>query len=147
MSTTTEIIPKETWPQYFKEVDKVYPGWGVTIELLAGKAGDQHRVSDLSFQGISYEPAGSQAGDIIVETGDAGTAFETHLIHRPRVVRAAPTIPGAELDIGIEDEEGVTTLIVLRPRPGLPPPSAAQKSSQASSKSAQSSKSSKVSKR
>ena len=140
MSTTTEIIPKETWPQYFEEVGKVYPGWGVTIELLAGEAGDQHRVTDLPFQGISYESAGSQAGDIIVETGDAGTPFETHLIHRPRAVRAAQPIPGAELDIEIEDEEGVTTLIVLRPRPGLPPPSQASKVSQASSKSSRPSK-------
>lgn len=121
MTTTAQIIPKTTWPEYFEELAKVYAGWAVTMELLAGEVGDQRRVDGLPFQGISYEIAGSQAGDILVETGDAGTPFETHLIRRPCIVRAAQTRPGAELDIEIEDEEGVTTLIELRRRPALPP--------------------------
>jgi hypothetical protein len=122
MSTTTQVIPKEMWTDYFNEVGRLYQGWAVTVELLAGAAGDQRFSDGLPFQGISYDPVGSQAGDILVETGDAGTAFETHLIHRPCIVRAAPLQPGLELDIEIEDDEGVTALIQLRQRPELPPP-------------------------
>jgi hypothetical protein len=48
--------------------------------------------------------------------------FETHLVRRPRAVRASVTQPGAETDIEIESDEGVTTVVRLRPRPELPPP-------------------------
>jgi hypothetical protein len=122
MSTTTALeIARNQWVPYFNDFSKQYQGWAVTIEVLDRELGDQHRVDNLPFQGISYDPAGSQAGDILVETGDAGTPYETHLIHRPRIVRAAITQPGAEADVEIESEEGYITLVRLRRRPELPP--------------------------
>jgi hypothetical protein len=126
MATATEI-EKTKWTAYLTALSEEYHGWGVIIEVLAGELGDQHVMDGLPLQGLSYERAGSQAGDILVEAGDLGSPFETHLIHRPRVVRIAATQPGAEMDIEIEDEEGITTLVRLRPRPELPAPRSAKK--------------------
>src|SRR5687767_9533812 len=122
MSTTTLEIPKQSWPAFFTDVARMYQGWATTVELLAGELGDQRAADGLPLQGISYEyKGGSQAGDILVEVGEAGMPFETHLVHRPRAVRAAPLQPGVETDIAIESDEGTTTIIRIRPLPGLPP--------------------------
>ena len=119
MSATTLEITKKTWPAFFTDVSRQYGGWGVTIEVLEGEMGDQPRLDGLPLQGISFEPAGSQAGDIIVEAGELGTPFETHLVHKPQVVRQTVTLP-SEVDIEIEADEGLVTLIHLRRRPELP---------------------------
>ena len=76
MSATIDVIPKDQWRTYFQELASTHQGWAVTLELLAGEMGDQHLMDGLPFQGISYETEGSQAGDVLVEAGDAGTAFE-----------------------------------------------------------------------
>lgn len=122
MNTTAQEISKDNWLAYFNDIGRQYQGWAVTVEVLAGELGDQRVIDGLPLQGVSYDPTGSQAGDILIEAGDAGTPFETHLIHRPRVVRATSTQPGAEFDLEIEDEEGITTLLLVRMRPELPPP-------------------------
>jgi hypothetical protein len=122
MATATEV-PKNKWTPYFNELGTDYQGWATTVEVLAGELGDQHAIDGLPLQGLSYEAkGGSQAGDILVEAGDVGVPFETHLIHRPAVVRIATTRSATEVDIEVEDEERVTTIIHLRPRPELPPP-------------------------
>jgi len=120
MNASAIEIPREKWPAYFRDVDKQFAGWNTTVELLDRTLGDQPAAAGLPLQGISYETAGSQAGDILIEVGDKGTPFETHLIHRPRVVRATSTQPGVETDIEIEAEDGPVTLISLRRRPALP---------------------------
>src|SRR5260221_373498 len=112
MATTLEQIPKDTWLDYFNEISRLYQGWATAIEILAGELGDQHAVDGLPFSGISYEAkGGSQAGDILIETGDANIPYETKLVHKPRAVRASPTRPGAELDIELDDREGITYVV------------------------------------
>jgi hypothetical protein len=121
MSTTnTYDISSDKWPALFNVLSRQYEGWAATIEVLQGELGDQQAADGLPLQGLSFERAGSQAGDILIEVGDAGTPFETHLIHRPRAVRVAVMRPGAEADIQFETDEGVTTLLRLRRRPELP---------------------------
>ena len=123
MSATAQQIPKERWQAYFLAVASECQGWSTTVEVLQGELGDQRQIDGLPLQGISYESkGGSQAGDILVEAGDIGEPFDTHLIHRPRAVRAAITQPGQELDLEIEDSEGIVNIVRLRPRPELPPP-------------------------
>jgi hypothetical protein len=118
---TTQVIPSDSWQEYFGEVARNYQGWNVTVELLAGEEGNQTRLDGLPLQGISYESkGGSQAGDIIVEAGDTQNAFQTHLVQRPRTVRASPFRPGEELDIEIEPQDGATTLVEIRRNPALP---------------------------
>ena len=122
MRTTapTREIPKEKWQAYFVSLAEQYAGWSTAVEVLHRELGDQHVYDGLPLQGISYDPAGSQAGDILIEAGDAGTPFETHLVHRPTAVRIAVTQPGGEADVEIASDEGYTTLVRLRPRPQLP---------------------------
>lgn len=123
MSITTSEIPRDMWPAYFTDVARLYQGWATTVEQLLGEMGDQPGADGQPLQGISYEyKGGSQAGDILIEVGEAGMPFETLLVHRPRAVRAAPLQPGVEVDIEIESEEGVTALVRLRHRRELPPP-------------------------
>jgi hypothetical protein len=122
MSIASHEIPQDQWNEFFRDLSEEYQGWAVTVETLAGELGDQKSIDDLPLQGFSVEPPeGSQAGDILVEAGDAGTPYETHLIHHPRVLRTAITQPGLEGDVEIEDEEGVKTIVRLRHRPELPP--------------------------
>jgi hypothetical protein len=124
MATTTAVeIPKEAWRSFFDDVNRLYQGWAVTIEVLDRTLGDQRAADALPLQGISYETSGSQAGDIVIDVGDLGMPIENHLVHRPRMVRAAMLQPGSETDIEIESDDGIITLIRLRQRPELPPAS------------------------
>ena len=119
-SAATQEIPKEKWQAYLVTLAEQYAGWTTTVEALHPELGDQHVIDGLPLQGISYDPAGSQAGDILIEAGDLGTPFETHLVHRPTAVRIAVTQPGDQVDVEIASAEGYTTLVRLRPRPALP---------------------------
>jgi hypothetical protein len=122
MRTTapTQEIPKEEWQAYFATLAEQHSGWATTVEILHREVGDQRVMDGLPFQGMSYDRAGSQAGDILIEAGDAGTPFETHLVHRPVAVWIALTQPGAEADVEISSDEGYTTLVRLQPRRALP---------------------------
>ena len=122
MRTTvpTQEIPKEKWQAYFVTLGEQYAGWATTVEALHSELGDQRLMDGLPLQGLTYESAGSQAGDILIEAGDASTAFQTHPVHRPTAVRIALTQPGAEADVEIASADGYTTLVRLRPRPQLP---------------------------
>jgi hypothetical protein len=124
MSITAIEIQQDKWSQYFRDVSKEYQGWAVTIDVLGRELGDQPVADGLPFQGISFETKGSAAGDVLIEAGDIGTPYEVHRINRPRVVRAADTLPGLETDIQIDSEDGTSTLIRLRLRPELPDKSA-----------------------
>jgi hypothetical protein len=121
MSVPTVEIPQDQWHNYFNDVSRLYQGWGVTIEVMSGDIGDQPAAQGPPLQGLSFEKAGSEAGDILVEVGDAGTPYEVHHIDRPRRVRMVDSDPGAEADIQLESEDGVVTLVRLRRRPELPP--------------------------
>ena len=122
MNTTaaTQEIPKEKWQAYFVTLAAQHAGSATTVEALHRELGDQCVMNGLTLQGISFDPAGSQAGDILIEAGNAGTAFETHLVHRPTAVRIALTQPAAETAVEIASADGYTTLVRLRPRPQLP---------------------------
>jgi hypothetical protein len=94
-------IPREQWQAYFDDLGRVYSGWSVTVELLLGELGDEKRIDDLPLKGLSYERRGSQAGDLMIEAGEANLSYEVHLVHDPRAVRASLTIPGGEIDLEI----------------------------------------------
>src|SRR4051812_48423830 len=93
MAVATVEVPRETWQQFFDDFSRQYQGWAVEIEVLSSDMGDQRAAEGAPLQGISYDPRGSQAGDISIGVGD-GDRFDSHLVHRPRAVRMAPTQPG-----------------------------------------------------
>jgi hypothetical protein len=120
MNIPTQEIPRESWMSYFNDVSKIYQGWQVDVEILGRDYGDESEVKGLPLQGLSYESAGSAANDILVEAGELPVGYTTHHVRKPTSVRAAPTVPGIETDIEIQSEEGYTTLVHIRQRPGLP---------------------------
>lgn len=124
MSLTTLEIQRDRWQAFFNEISKLYQGWAVTIEALAGEMGDQPVADGVPLQGISFETKGSAAGDLLIEVGDIGTPYEVHRINRPQNVRAADTQPGTETDIQVDSQDRTSTIIHIRRRPELPPPSA-----------------------
>jgi hypothetical protein len=121
MNLPTQEIPQDSWLAFFNGLSRQYEGWGVTVEVLNCPYGDQPEGDSLPFQGLSFEAAGSEAGDILVEAGDKIPAFVTHHVDHPRTVRLVASRPGAEADIEIESADGTTTIIRLRRRPELPP--------------------------
>jgi hypothetical protein len=123
MSTTLVELHRDRWVPYFNVIDKQYVGWATTMEFLSMEYGDQTLIDRQPLQGISFETKGSATGDILVEVGDIGMAYDVHRINRPRVVRVIDTDPGPqiEIDIQIESEDGSNRLIHLRQFPALPP--------------------------
>src|SRR5882724_6693192 len=90
MTPTAQQIQKEGWQAYFDLLNKMYPGWAVTIELLLGEMGDQPAANGPPFQGISFESkGGSAAGDVLIEVGDIGTPYEVHRVNRPRIIQVS----------------------------------------------------------
>ena len=118
---TTDEIPRERWADYFNGLSAQYQGWATTVQVLGQDIGDQRAADGLPLQGLSFERFGSQAGDLLVEMGDAGTPYLTHRIDQPRRVRVASIAPGAETDIELESADGLTTIVQLRASPELPP--------------------------
>jgi hypothetical protein len=124
MDTASAItIRREKWPEHFLLLSDQYRFWTATVETLLGELGDQRVIDGLPLQGISYEPAGSQAGDVLIEAGDLGEPFITHRVPRPKAVRTAITGFGKEVDIELEASDGTITLVRLRSTPELPPSS------------------------
>ena|SRR5688572_27381269 len=121
MAVSTVEIPRDTWQPFFNDLGRAYRGWATTIEVVGGGYGAHPRVDGVPLQGMSYEyKGGSQAGDVLIEAGDAGTPYEVHRVPKPRAVRAAPTQPGGETDVEIESDEGFIHIVRIRARPELP---------------------------
>ena len=63
MSVPTMEIPQDQWLNYFNDVSRLYQGWGVTIEVMSRDVGDQPAAQGPPLQGLSFEKAGSEAGE------------------------------------------------------------------------------------
>jgi hypothetical protein len=119
MNATAQQVPQENWGTFFGDVSRLYEGWSTSVEVLAGKLGDHPAMDGLPLQEIDYETQGSQAGDIRIEAGDAGTAFDAHVVHHPRAVRVLVSEPGSEVNVELEAADGTTSIVHLRRRPAL----------------------------
>ena len=132
----TREIPREQWPRFFDDIGKRYEGWAVTVEIVGRDLGDQHEGTGLPLQGLSFEKAGSEAGDILIEAGDItpysgdDAAYIVHHIDCPRAVRWADTQPGSETAIELESADGRLTIVRIRRPAELPPPSDAANTQQ-----------------
>jgi hypothetical protein len=90
----------------------------LSIEVLSKKDGDQVVGTGLLLRGFSFESRRAGA-DLLIEAGPP-SAPVVHYVHHPLKVWIAETGLGAESDIMVESDRGVTTLIRLRRLPALP---------------------------
>lgn len=116
----TEDIPRERWPSVTENLSRLMGGWRVRIELIGRDIGDQPVLDGLPLQGLSFEPRGSDAGDILIEAGDEPD-FMIHQVDHPAVMRIAHMRPGKQLFIQFESGDGLTTLVCLERSRELPP--------------------------
>jgi hypothetical protein len=121
MDITTQEVARAEWRATLDGIAERCRGWAATVELIGSDIGDQVAAEGLAFQGISYETRGPEARNILVELGDSPGELFVHRVARPCGVRIAFTRPGAEADVQLETEEGVTTLVRLVARAALPP--------------------------
>lgn len=119
--TITQEIPQVGWAAQLREWSEQYRGWRASIEVMGGELGNQRVAEDLPLQGFSAETKGSEAGKILIELGDTPEDFMIHHVDHPLRMRVVDAQPGAETDVQIESESGMTTLVRLRAPTALPP--------------------------
>jgi hypothetical protein len=120
-STATLEVPKDRWRSFLDEFSQLHLGWQTTIEVMRKDLGDQLEAEKLPLQGISYDTAGTGAGDVEIGTGDRPDDFDTFRVAQVRRVLVADTKPGGETDVEFVSADGTRTLVHLRPSPALPP--------------------------
>jgi hypothetical protein len=121
MATTTTEIPKQEWQPFCDGFSQAYTGWRTTIEVMGKDLGDQQVARDEPFQGISFDTAGTGAGNMEIGVGEKPDHFATHFVDHPRHMRVADTRAGTEVDMEIEAADGTKYLLHLTPSPALPP--------------------------
>ena len=117
MGTTraaTLEIPKDRWRSYLDGFSQIYQGWRTTIEAVGIPLGDQVIATDAPLQGISYDTAGTGAGNIEIGVGDRPDKFATHVVERPQRLWVADVKPGEDMAMEIEAADGIRHLIDLR---------------------------------
>ncbi|HTW95005.1 MAG TPA: DUF5335 family protein, partial [Tepidisphaeraceae bacterium] len=72
MNITMIEIPNPKWETFFEDIGNNYYGWAVSVEVMGRHLGDYPISDGLPLQGISFEKAGSMAGDILIDVGEAG---------------------------------------------------------------------------
>jgi len=117
----TERIPQNWWRSYFEDLSLQCQGWSITMEVLRMDLGDQVALEKAPLQGVSFETEGTDAGDILIETGELALGYDIHPVEGPRSVWVMLAPDDGEADICIESEDGTRTLLCLRPRLALPP--------------------------
>jgi hypothetical protein len=120
MNAVVREIPRRLWLVALNKFSRQYGGYRVSVDLLSPEWGAQPLVHERPFLGLSFEPHGSQAGDIMVEIGDTPENLMDHHVRSPQRLWVSETQPGGDVDIEIESEGEIKTLIRLQPNPALP---------------------------
>ena len=112
-------IPRDRWREYFAEVAAHHAGWRLSVEVMSNEVGDQWAVDGMALVSCRYDEAGGSPGSVCIEAGDRAMAVLMHTIQQPVRLRAAEVVAGNELNILIESENDVRTLLTLRRRAAL----------------------------
>ena len=108
------FIEPQQWKTFLDDFTKRNQFRATRLESI-GETGAQEEARYLPLVGISYEPKGSDAGDVIIilgaQAGQDTRQFE-HVV--PAVERIAPLIGDTgEEGVGFEDRDGGKTLLVF----------------------------------
>jgi Family of unknown function (DUF5335) len=115
-------IERDQWKTFLDEFSRRNQLRPTRLEIIGQEIGDQEEEKHLPLVGISFEPKGSAAGSVEIITGGETSAeprHESHIVFN--VERIVPIIgtSGLEDGLGIEDKDGVKTLLLFETLPEL----------------------------
>jgi hypothetical protein len=120
------FIEQRQWKTFLDDFTKRNQFRATRLEVI-GDVGAQEEAKSLPLVGVSYEPKGSDAGDVVIILGGETAEDQRHLEHLvPQVERIAPLIgETGEEGVGFEGSDGGKTLLVFEKLPEIPEETAA----------------------
>jgi len=116
-------IPRDQWKTFLDEFSKRNQLRPTRLEVIGQEIGAQEEEELLPFLGISFERKGTAAGSIEILMGGE-TAREprqlTHIIFNAQRIVPIVGIAALEDGLGIEDKDGVKTLLHFEALPEIP---------------------------
>jgi hypothetical protein len=116
-------IERSQWKTFLDEFSKRNQLRPTRLEIIGEEIGAQEEERLLPFVGISFEDKGTAAGSIEIILGGETAAEERQLTHT--IANAQRIVPitgtsGLEDGLGIEDKDGVKTLLRFETLPEIP---------------------------
>lgn len=107
----TRLIPHAEWFYFFERFTRSHPGWPTSLWLLSPSIGAQVEARDLPLQGIVSDPLATSISILLGAT--PGRNVE-HPVAQPMKVWLELTDEGVATALGINSEDGTTTLLEFR---------------------------------
>ncbi|OLE53235.1 MAG: hypothetical protein AUG51_14175 [Acidobacteria bacterium 13_1_20CM_3_53_8] len=115
-------IERNQWKTFLEEFSKRNQLRPTSLEIIGGDIGAQEEEKFLPFIGASFETKGEEAGSVEIMLGGETAADSRELTHTIRnAQRIVPIvgIKGLEDGLGIEDKDGVKTLLRFETLPEI----------------------------
>ena len=115
-------IERNQWKTFLEEFSKRNQLRPTSLEIIGGDIGAQEEEKSLPFIGASFETKGDEAGSVEIMLGGETAADSRELTHTIRnAQRIVPIvgIKGLEDGLGIEDKDGVKTLLRFETLPEI----------------------------
>lgn len=115
-------IERNRWKTFLDEFSKRNQMRPTRLEVIGGDIGAQEEEKHLPLVGVSFEPKGSAAGGVEIILGGETTADPRRVTHTIlNVQRIVPLVGvgGLEDGLGIEDKDGVKTLLRFETLPEI----------------------------
>lgn len=115
-------IAREQWKTFLDEFSKRNQMRPTRLEIIGEEMGAQEEEKSLPFVGISYETKGTAAGSIEIILGGETSSDPRQLTHTIlNVQRIVPLVGVSALEdgLGIEDKDGVKTLLRFETLPEI----------------------------
>ena len=116
-------IERASWKTFLDEFSKRNQLRPTRLEVIGEEIGAQEEEQLLPLVGVQFEPKGSAAGSVEIITGGESAADQRHVTHTVlNVKRIVPLVGLKEVEdgLGIEDEDGVKTLLRFETLPEIP---------------------------
>jgi hypothetical protein len=116
-------IERNQWKTFLEEFSLRNQMRPTRLEIIGEEIGAQEEEKHLPFIGISFEAKGAASGSVEVILGGESTADPRHVTHTiPHAQRIMPLVgvEGLEDGLGIEDQDGVKTLLRFETLPEIP---------------------------
>lgn len=116
-------IARDQWKTFLDEFSKRNQLRPTRIEVIGQEIGAQEEEELLPFLGVSFERKGTAAGSVEIILGGE-TAREprelTHMVLNVDRIVPITGISSLEDGLGIEDKDGVKTLLIFETLPEIP---------------------------